>query len=41
MLSYATVFRAHAAEVRLVKPPAWIQRPLFAVLAAAGKLLRR
>lgn len=41
VLSYAPVFRAHAAEVRLASPPAWVQGPLFAVLAAAGTLLGR
>lgn len=41
LMSYAPVFRAHGAEVRLSKPPAAVQGPLFAVLAAAGKLLRR
>lgn len=40
LLAYAPVFRAHAAEVRLAKPPTWIQGPLFAVLSAATKLRR-
>jgi quercetin dioxygenase-like cupin family protein len=41
LLAYAPVFRAHAPEVRLTKPPTWIQRPLFAVLSAAIQLRRR
>lgn len=41
LLAYAPVFRAHAAEVRLTKPPRWIQGPLFAVLGLVAKLLGR
>lgn len=41
MADLIPIVRAHGAEIRFTKPPAWIQRPLFALLAAAGKRRRR
>ncbi|MGH3757900.1 cupin domain-containing protein [Actinophytocola sp.] len=41
LLDLVPVVRAHRAEFRLTTPPRWLQRPLFAVLGVAGKLVRR
>jgi quercetin dioxygenase-like cupin family protein len=39
VLQGAVLMRAYAAEFRLVRPPRFVQRPLFAVLAAIGRAL--
>jgi quercetin dioxygenase-like cupin family protein len=39
VLQGAVLMRAYAAEFRLLRPPRWLQRPLFAVLATIGHAL--
>lgn len=41
LLDVIPAARAHAAEIRFTKPPAWLQGPLFAVLGLIGRLRRR
>lgn len=38
---FVPVARAHRAEIRFTSPPQWLQRPLFAILAVAGKRRKR
>jgi mannose-6-phosphate isomerase-like protein (cupin superfamily) len=41
LLALAPVIREHSGEVRYTNPPWMIQRPLFAVLTVAARILRR
>lgn len=41
LLSSAVLMQAYGAEFRLVRPPRWLQVPLFAVLGTIGRLLGR
>jgi hypothetical protein len=41
LLDILPVARAHAAEIRFTKPPAWLQDPLFAALSLVVRLRRR
>jgi len=41
LLSSAVLMQAYGAEFRLMRPPRWVQLPLFAVLGTIGRLLGR
>lgn len=41
LLSSAVLMQTYGAEFRLVRPPRWVQVPLFAVLGTIGRLLGR
>lgn len=41
LLSAAVLMQAYGREFRLVRPPRWLQVPLFAVLGTVGRMLGR